>query len=226
MRLLDKSRTGAHVDRDRPLEPDADADRGGDLPAERLRPRHRADRLGKVDHRVRGSRRHSPSRSRHRDDRGSCRVSPRRRLPDAGGSPGGAHLCLRSPCHPPQRSRCRHGRRDPGCRDGQAHARSGADGPLGPLDLAHERRRRCGHPPERARRRALRDRIRRVRGARSAARAPPVPFLPEGVSAERRRPGVARILRGGDSRRGHLVPADRLLGVLQGVPRTYGRSTS
>ena len=91
------------------------------------------------------------------------------------------------PAHDPAlRPRRDHGRRDPRRRDGEDLDRVRADGPLRPLDAAHERRAERADAPQRDGRRAVPHRLRRHRRARAAPR--PASSARTAARRTRRRP--------------------------------------
>ena len=121
--------------------------RGGDHAGARRGAGHRADRLGQVDHALRGARRAQRGREEHHHDRGPGRVPDRRDQPDQRQPQGGARLRHRPALDPARRPRHHHGRRDPRRRDGADRDRVGAHRPHGALDPAHQRRPGHDHPP-------------------------------------------------------------------------------
>ena len=116
---------------------------------------------GKSTTLVRRAGRDQPAGDQRDHRRGPGRVPARRHEPGADQPARRADVRDGAALHPSLRPRHRDGRRDPRRRDREDLDRGGPDGPLRPLDAAHERRAGRADPPERDGRRAVPDRLRR-----------------------------------------------------------------
>ena len=87
------------------------------------------DRLGQVDHALRGAQQAQLGREEHHHGRGPGRVPARRHQPGPGQQQGRPDLRRRPALDPALRPRHHHGRRDPRPRDGADRDRGGAHRP-------------------------------------------------------------------------------------------------
>src|SRR5215213_1807647 len=168
--------------------------------------------FGEVDDALRRPDGDQPARDQRDHGRGPGRIPASRRQPGADQRQGGPHVRGRAALDPALRPRRGDGGRDPRLRDGQDLDRGRADRSLRPVDAAHQRRAGRDHAPERDGRRAVLDRLRRVRGARSAPRAQALHALLRDVQPVRRRaPAQSRLARcGGGHGRCSVLPEERL----------------
>ena len=117
MRILDKASIRLELDKLGFQRAGAQALPQGIQPGVRRRADDRPDRLGQVDHALRGAQGAQHAREEHHHDRGPGRVPARRHQPGAGQQQGRPHLRRRAALDPARRPGHHDGRRDPRPRD-------------------------------------------------------------------------------------------------------------
>src|SRR5712692_6649225 len=144
-------------------------------------PGHRSHGVRQDDHALLLHQPDQERRSEHRDGGGPGGVPHAGDRAGAGAGEGGADVRLRAAVDPAAGPERRARGRDPRPRDGADRRTGVAHGAPRALDAAHERRRECGDPPRRYRRRGLQDRGGAARGDRPAADAEAVPDVQASV---------------------------------------------